>query len=192
MTEQDFLQQYDTLLTSLSALDISEQQYRAWVEASLLSERLLDQMRAEVPAEADQVKVRVLVAESEELANELAARLDAGEDFQVLKEELEESSDDQVAGYGSELSWAPREVLESRLGAELVDLAFGLEVGDHSQPVLGQDGSYVVIEVIGHEVRELSQAFRDQMGEEAFQKWLEVQQVLVERRTYEERVPSEP
>jgi len=190
MTEQDFLQRYDMLLTSLNALDISEQQYRSWVEASLLSERLLDRMRAEIPAEAEQVKVRVLAAESEELANELAARLEAGEDFQVLKEELE--GDDQVAGYGSELDWAPREVLESRLGTEVADLAFGLEVGDHSQPVLGQDGSYVVTEVVGHEVRELSQALRDPMGEEAYQKWLEAQQVLVERRTYEDRVPSEP
>jgi len=92
------------------------------------------------------------------------------------------------------LDWLPRSMLESRLGQELTDLAFNLKVGEHSQPVLSQDGTqYIIIEVMGHETRELEQSIHEQLGKEAFQEWLDAQQVLVEREEYDpDIVPTEP
>jgi parvulin-like peptidyl-prolyl isomerase len=193
MTEAEFRQRYENFLKTLRSLDVSEQQYRSWVEASLLLEKVQEQIRAEAPATADQVKLRYLAVDSEERANEFAARLDAGEDFQTLVDEFQEDEDEETSAYGDELDWLPQSVLESNLDAELADLAFGLEVGEHSQPVLGQGSTwYAVIEVVGHEVRELDQSVREQVGDESFQEWLEAQQVLVERGTYRDRVPTEP
>ncbi len=194
MTEEEFRRLYSTYLEqSLKPLDVSEQQYRSWVEASLLVEKLQEQMSAEVSTMADQVKLRLLAVDSEERANELAARLGAGEDFQALADELEEGEDDEVAGYGTELSWFPKGMLESNLGTELADLAFSLKVGEHSQPVLGQDAAqYYIIEVVGHEERELDSFVHQQLGADAFQEWLDAQQVLVERKMYGDRVPAEP
>ena len=192
MTEEDFRQLYNTYLTqSLKPLGISEQQYRSWVEASLLVEKLGDRLKAEAPATDDQVKVRYLVVDSEERATELAARLDGGEDFQALADELE--ADEEGVGYGFELEWYPRNLLARRLDAELSDLAFELEIGQHSEPVPSQDGTrYTIIEVVGHEVRELDELARESLGEDAFQEWLDAQQVLVERGTYQDRVPTDP
>jgi len=192
MTEEDFRQRYDAYLKeSLKPLRISERQYRSWIEVSLLVEKLREQMSAEVPAMADQVNLRLLTVDSEERANELADRLGAGEDFQTLVDELEEN--EEVAGYGTELDWSPRSVLERGLGTELTDLAFGLEVGEHSRPVLSEDGTwYIIIEVVGHEMHDLDQLLREQLGEEMYQEWLETRQFLVERRTYRDRVPDEP
>ena len=194
MTEEEFRRLYSTYLEqSLKPLDVSEQQYRSWVEASLLVEKLQEQMGAEVPTVADQVELRLLVVDSEEWANELAVRLGAGEDFQALADELEEGEDEEVAGYGTELSWFPKDMLESNLGTELADLAFSLEVGEHSQPVLGQDDTqYYIIEVVGHEERELDSFVHQQLGADAFQEWLDAQQVLVERKMYGDRMPAEP
>jgi len=194
MTEEEFRRLYSTYLEqSLKPLDVSEQQYRSWVEASLLVEKLQEQMSAEVPTVADQVKLWLLAVDSEERANELAARLGAGEDFQALADELEEGEDEEVAGYGTELSWFPKGILESNLGMELADLAFSLEVGERSQPVLGQDDTqYYIIEVVGHEERELDSFVHQQLGADAFQEWLDAQQVLVERKMYGDRVPAEP
>jgi len=191
MTEQDFLQRQADYLQELKRLGISEQQYQSWVEASLLFEKLREQMVAEVPATAEQVKVRYLSVDSEEQANELAARLDGGEDFQTLADELEE--DEEGSGYSTELDWLPRDMLERRLEEELVDLAFSLEVGEHSQPVEIQDGTrFIILEVMGREERELDSFTRQQLGEDAFQKWLDAQQVLVERQPYRDRVPTDP
>ncbi|MDY7079834.1 MAG: SurA N-terminal domain-containing protein [Chloroflexota bacterium] len=191
VTEQEFSQRYDNFLKNLRASDVSEQQYRSWVKSSLLLEKLQEQMSAEAPTTADQVKLRYLSVDSEERANELSARLNAGEDFQTLADELEE--DEEAGGYSYELEWFPKSVLERNLSTELANLAFSLEVGEHSQPVLGQDGTwYTIIEVMGHEVRDLDQFIREQMGNDAFQEWLESQQVLVERSTYRDRVPTDP
>jgi len=174
MTEDTFRQLYNDALKSWKSLGISEQQYRSWIEVSLLLEELQEQIGAEVPITADQVELRYLRVDSEEQANELAARLDAGEDFQVLMDELEEN--EESTGFGIELSWYPKNVLEERMGAELAELAFSLEVGEHGQPVLSEDGTqYTIIEVTGHEVNELASYILDQAKGEAFQEWVEAQ-----------------
>jgi parvulin-like peptidyl-prolyl isomerase len=117
--------------------------------------------------------------------------LDAGEESQTLADELEE--DEEGIGYGIHLDWLPRSALERRLDAELAELAFNLPVGEHSQPVPNEDGTrYTMICVEGRENRELDPAVREQMGQDVFQEWLDAQQALVERRAYEDRVPTEP
>ena len=192
MTEEEFRQSYTNYLEqSLKPLDISEKQFRSWVEASLLTEKLREEIEAQIPATADQVNLRTMSVDSEERANELVARLDDGEDFQTLADELE--ADEQVTGHSVELGWLPRSILEQNLGSELTDLAFSLEVGEHSQPVPEEGGMwYTIILVVDHEERELEPFARQQLGAEAFQEWLDAQQVLVERLTYVERVPTEP
>jgi parvulin-like peptidyl-prolyl isomerase len=191
MTEEAFNQSYENFLQTLKSLDISERQYRSWVKASLLLEELMERMGEETPATADQVQLFYLVVDDEGRANEVAARLDAGEDFEALLDELQ--ADEEVTVYGGELDWSPQSVLESRFDPELAALAFSLEVGERSQPVADQDGTrYTIIEVRGHEEHELDQYLRDQLTEEAFQEWLEAQQVLVVHGTYRDRVPTEP
>jgi len=192
MTEDAFRQLYDTYMTqSLKPQGISEQRYRSWVEAALLTEKLREQVQAEAPTSAEQAKVRYLVVDAEERANELAGRLDAGEDFQTLIDEL--AAEEQPTGFGTELDWYPKSILEGRLDTELADLAFELEVGQHSQPVASGDGmSYAIIEIVGREERELDELTRQSLGDESFQEWLDAQQVVVERRTYEDRVPTDP
>jgi parvulin-like peptidyl-prolyl isomerase len=191
MTEEAFRQRYENFLKSIRSLDISERQYRSWIETSLLLEKLQEQIREETPAMADQVKLFYLIMDDEERANEAAARLDAGEDFQALVDEFQ--ADEEVTAYGGEMDWAPQDIVESRFDAEVASLAFSLEVGQRSQVMTSQDGAqYIIIEVVGHEERELDPLLRDQLGEEMFQEWLEAQELLVVRGTYQDRVPEDP
>ena len=191
MTVEAFRQRYDGFLQALKPLDISEQQYRSWIESSLFLEKLQEQMQAETPTMADQVQLFYLIVDDEERANEVAARLDAGEDFQALVDELQE--DETVTAYGGEMDWSPQSILESRFEPDVADLAFSMEVGERSQPIVSQDGMrYTIIEVLGHEEHELDQYLRDQLGEQAFQEWVESQQEQVVRGTYRDRVPTNP
>ena len=174
MSEDAFRQLYNGALKSWKQLGVSEKQFRSWVEAWLLLEELQKQVGAEVPITADQVKLRYLSVDDEERANTLAARLDEGEDFQTLVDELK--ADEEVNGFGAELGWYPRNTLEERLGAELAASAFSLEVGEHSRPVLGENGTqYIIIEVMEHEEHELASYMLEQMKGEAFQVWVESQ-----------------
>jgi parvulin-like peptidyl-prolyl isomerase len=192
MTAEGFRENYSDLLKRLRTVGMSEHQFRSLFEAQLFSEKLLDQMTEEVPAMADQVELQRLMVDSEERASELAARLDAGEDFQTLADELDE--EETGGGYSFVPSWFPVDTLEQDLGADLADAVLSLEVGEHSQPVPNADGTqYIVVEVLSREVRELDEWSRRQRATEALQEWLEGQQVLVERTEYDpDIVPTEP
>jgi len=191
MTEEAFRQRYNDFLQSLKELKISEQQFRSWVEGSLLVSKLQEQFKAEVPTTADQVQLRYMSVSSQEQADQLAGRLQAGEDFQTVVDEIRQ--DESNPGYGGDLGWLPKSMVESRWGTELADLAFTLGVGKRSQPVASQDGSqYIIVEVVGHEERALDEALRESVGEDAFQKWLDAQEVVVERKMYQDRIPLEP
>jgi parvulin-like peptidyl-prolyl isomerase len=196
MTEQDFRQQYSEYLTEiLKPLDISEQQYRSWFEAALLAQKLQEQMLAEVPTSADQVELRLLIVDDEDWADELVARLDEGEDFETLADEVQKAADEDedVNGYSADLGWLPESSLALSLGEDVSGLVFSLEPGEHSQPLLDEaSGQYEIFDVTGREVRELDQYLREQMRDEAFQTWLEAQQVFVERKSYSDSVPTEP
>ena len=124
-------------------------------------------------------------------ANEAAVRWNAGEDYESLLSELQE--DEEITAYGSEVDWLPRDALERSFDAQMADLVFGMAVGERSEPILTEGGTeYTIIEVLGHEERELDPYFRQQLATLAFEEWLEVQQILVERSTYRDRVPSDP
>ena len=55
-----------------------------------------------------------------------------------------------------------------------------------------QDRERAIVEVVGRENRELDQYVRESLGDAAFQEWLNAQQALVERKTYADRVPTQP
>jgi foldase protein PrsA len=191
MTEQAFRDAYNSNLQILKSLGISERQYRSFIEASLLTQSLQEEMTAEVPDSADQVKLAYVTVDSEERATEVAERLGAGGNFQAVLEEVQ--ADEENPGFGTELDWLPRSLMENRLGAEVADLAFSLGVGDVSQPVERQDGTqYTVILLLGREERELDSVARDTLGRDAFQEWLEAEKTKVERLTYQDRVPTDP
>jgi parvulin-like peptidyl-prolyl isomerase len=192
MTEQDFRQMYNSFLSQrLRPLGMSEQQFRSLFEAQLFTDKLLEQMAEEVPAMADQVELQRLIVDSEERADELAVRLDVGEDFQTLADELRE---EENGGYGTVPTWYPVDTLEQDLGAELADAVLNLEMGQHSRPVADEEGTwYTIAEVTGREVRKLDDWLLQERATEAFQEWLNGQQGVVEHVAYDPSiVPTEP
>jgi peptidyl-prolyl cis-trans isomerase C len=83
-----------------------------------------------------EVRARHILVESEDEANEIAARLKKSEDFAAL---AKEKSKDTTAE-GAELGFFTRE----RMIKEFEDAAFALEVGEISEPVQTQFGWHVI------------------------------------------------
>lgn len=188
VSEEEFRRRLNDTLRQIKA---SEHMLRSWIEASLLTEKLQEQMMAEVPTTADQVKLRFLSVVTETLASDLVVRLEAGEDFEALADELEASG----SGSSSEIDWSTKENVELILGAEIAEAVFDMTVGERTRPLPNVDGTrYLIIEVLGHEVRELDEATRQQLGSRAFQAWLEeAKRAVVERRPLDASlVPTEP
>ncbi len=177
MTEESFRELYSDVLKSWKELGVSEKQFRSWMEVSLLREKLREEMDAEVSTTADQVELRYINVDSEEWASDFAARLDEGEDFETLAGELEEN--EQVSGFDRDANWYPLNTLKQILGAPLAELAFSLSVGEHSQAMADESGTrYHVVEVLGHEMRELDAYALQQAQDAAFQEWIEAQKQI--------------
>ncbi len=107
---------------------------RAQMLVSKLSEEYFDQ---QVPTYAEQRHIMAMFLESESQANEVRARLEAGEDFTQLAGEL--SLDTTSKEKKGDLGWHPEGVLTLTLGTSLVDeYAFSAEAGALSQPILDE------------------------------------------------------
>ncbi len=193
MTLEAFGEQYGNFVEQvLGSLKIPEPLYRGWIESALLTEKLQEAMAAEPPTSDDQVKVNAMSLPTVGQADEILARWDSGEEFQSLSDEL--SAAESSGGYGQEVDWLPKDLWELQFGADVADLAFGLDLGERGGPVQGSDTRFYLIEVLGHEMREMDEYVLQQRTSQAFGDWLSAQQgIAVERVVYNPGiVPTEP
>ena len=104
-----------------------EEVYRDAITAILLSEKLLeDYFGSQLADTMEQAHIQVMLVESKEIADEVRAKIESGQEFSALVEEF--SCDPEVGG---DLDWLPQELMSDTLG----DIAFSLEPGEISQPV---------------------------------------------------------
>ena len=108
--------------------------YRDLIKHQLLTERLMDaHFDAQVPLFAEQRQVMAMMLESEAQALEVRSRLETGEDFSELAEEL--SLEPLTRNKGGDLGWVPRTILQDMLQTSIVDDIFSHSVGALSQPI---------------------------------------------------------
>lgn len=103
-------------------------------EHFLLLGKLREHFAAQTPTVAEQVHLEGILAETKDGAEEIASRLDGGEDFAGLAQEL--SQDNKSKEQGGDLGWLPQGVM----GPELDEVAFSLEPGALSQPIPDERG----------------------------------------------------
>ena len=86
-----------------------------------------------VPLSAEQVHIMAMLLESESQAAEVRTRLESGDNFTALAEEL--SIDAYTKNNKGDLGWHPERILTQLLGSSVPgQYAFGSEVGTLSQP----------------------------------------------------------
>jgi foldase protein PrsA len=117
--------------------------YRDMVSAVLLQEKLKEYFDSQLPDTMEQAHVQVMLAESQEIADEVITKVEAGGNFTALAEEF--SCNSSIEG---DLGWLPRELMPNTL---IADAAFNLTHGEISQPIydgtVTKDVGYWLIEV---------------------------------------------
>lgn len=164
-TLEAYQQDYQDYLEQLANDDISEQHIRGVVRADLYRQELLADFEQEVSRNQEQVRARHILVEDEATAQEVLDKLEAGESFEDLAAEysIDESNKDQ----GGDLGWFSR----GRMVEPFEQAAFDAEVGEIVGPVETSFGFHI-IEVLGHEERQLNEQEYQQAVEQAFQEWL--------------------
>ena len=167
--------------------DTDEAEYRSYIRAEILRDKLGDALGEEVPTIAEQAHARHILVETEEEANNVIERLEAGEDFAALAAEL--SKDPGSAANGGDLGFVPK----GSFVPAVDEAAFTLPVGEISQPIETQFGWHI-IEVLERGERELSAADYIQSQQLALSNWLADarETANVEDFWSPEKVPSDP
>ncbi len=188
-TQEGFESTKSEYFTSLGEYNITEEDLRQIFYYDLLRQKVEKQVTADVATEEEQVWARHILVADEATANTVLERLNNGEDFAKLAAEYStDSSKDQ----GGDLGWFNR----AKMVPEFADAAFSLEVGQISKPVKSQFG-YHIIQVLGHEVRPLSETDLQAAKDQAFADWLsglrETEgRVVTNTDVWTGKVPTEP
>ena len=144
--------------------DFAEAQRKA-----LLAQRVRDAVLAPLNGDIVQVHARHIVVRTEQQANDVLARLENGEAFETLAQEL--SIDVTTKDRGGDLGWfTANELMDERLS----DVAFGLEPGQIAGPIPTLIG-YHVIQVIERAERPVEPERLPLLMENVFMSWLDGQ-----------------
>jgi parvulin-like peptidyl-prolyl isomerase len=129
-----------------------EEEFRDLAVTQLLLEKVRDEyFEEQVPKSADQRHIMAMFLESETQANEVIARIEAGESFIELAAEL--SLDSATKEAEGDLGWRPLGILPLLVNGEVLEEnAFNAEVGVLSSPIFEENKEkpvgYWLIEVI--------------------------------------------
>ena len=183
---EDNLAGYDEYLNEYIGISMSDLR---WVyEMQLLREKVYEIITADIADTYDQVWVRHIVVADEETALAVLARLEDGANFAEVAAEV--STDTETSQSGGDLGWLGL----SKLDPDVEKVAFNLGIGRISEPIETPDG-WQIIQVLGHEVRQLTDEQLDEERSTAFQAWLDAQRDIREIEIFDiwtTRVPTVP
>lgn len=165
MTREEFDKNYaEYVLVLRQQIGMSEEAFRALIEMNVLRGKLQEALAEEVPTSGEQIHARHILVETEEEASEVLARLEAGEDFAALANELSQDT----ATEDGDLGWFPR----GQMVTAFEDAAFALESGQISDPIETTFGWHVIQLVERNPDRPFGQDVLEQQKAAALSEWL--------------------
>jgi hypothetical protein len=179
LSQTAFDEQFGEIMTSVTDLGATEAAYRNVVRAQLCRTRLAEALAEEQSLSrlAPQASVFVIVADSEEAADEVQAQIEA-DGFLTTWNTIASRIDDPEATetpatQSFELLWRTQDALEASVGPDVAAAAFELPVNEPSEAIAVDNGdgttSYYLIMVSGREERELDESEFDTRRQELLQ-----------------------
>ena len=188
-TREGFESLYETMMDNINVqFDYTDTDFREYVRALLLNQKVFDYVTKDITREQDMVWARHILVASEEEATYVLDRLNAGEDFGIIAAEV--STDTSNSASGGDLGWFTK----GQMVEEFESVAFALEIGEISEPV-ATDFGYHIIQVLGHEPRELTDEQLDTFKNQVYAKFIEDAKAEMTVKKYDvwaEIVPSTP
>jgi parvulin-like peptidyl-prolyl isomerase len=159
------------MLKTYSSMGLNESEFRViFFESGLYQDRVQAKVTANITHQQEQVWIRDILVTDKATADKMHTQLLAGADFGALasKNSIDSGSKDK----GGDLGWFGRDT--TTIPSEVVNAAFSLKIGDISQLIETTTG-YHVFQVLGHEVRLLTDQEYQLAVSNAFTAWLKQQ-----------------
>jgi hypothetical protein len=150
-----------------------DEAFRDMVRASLLQEKLKEYFGSNLTDTMEQAHVQVMLVESQEVADEVITKVEAGSNFTALVEEF--SCNSSIEG---DLGWLPTELMPNTL---IANAAFNLTLDEISPPIYdetaiknsGTTGGYWLVKVVDRGDHELEEKVKEGLIDKHFNDWFE-------------------
>ena len=163
ITEEEYQEWYRQ---QLNQTQLSKSEFEELTRTQVLRQKLSDYLAVRAPTVAEQIHLHMIVQKSPEASQKVQQRLQAGEDFYQLAQELNPS--EETRENQGDLGWHTKNGLQPRLA----QLAFQLEVGDHSQPIPLSKDAFVIVKVVEKAAaRELSKEQQERQKFGLVEQW---------------------
>jgi parvulin-like peptidyl-prolyl isomerase len=142
ITQDELQTRFQEEMEFVASAGVSERQYRDIVKRQLLRQQVAEHFASLVPETGLVAQVQIVQLDTGDDAEAAKARLDAGEDFGAVAEEL--STDATTKDAGGDLGWIALGQMTTRYGQEFERVAFSTQVDTISEPVLSNDKHYII------------------------------------------------
>jgi parvulin-like peptidyl-prolyl isomerase len=188
-TEDAFKQDYqDTMASYKQSINITEGEFREIVSAEILRRKVSDEITKDLPREEEQIRASHILVDTEEEAQEVISRLEAGEEFADLAAEV--STDTGSGANGGDLGWFGR----GRMVPEFEEAAYNLEIGEISEPIQSDFGWHIILKQ-DQGIQAIDDATYNQIASTFFNDWLAEQReasVIETDDTWKDVYPETP
>jgi parvulin-like peptidyl-prolyl isomerase len=154
----------------LQTSSLTYEDFREEIRFQLLALAIFEQVTGSIPTTGEQVHACHILVETEEEAQAILGRLQAGEDFAALAGQL--SQDENTREAGGDLGFFHRGQL---ISPELEEAAFALPPGQIGEVVQSQFGYHVVQVLEKASDRPLPPELLNSLREQAFARWIQEQ-----------------
>ncbi len=172
ITDAEFSQSYAAHLKLLQdKAGVSEAQYRSYIQARLVVNKVAKYFADQVPTQAEQTNVSDIQVPTQAEAETVRKELDAGQDFKVVATKV--SSDTYTASQGGEMGWFLKGDLSQQYTSAFEDAVTALQPGQISQPISSTIMSaWYILKVNDRAVRPLDPSQLSTQQQKAYSNWL--------------------
>jgi len=152
----------------LQTSSLTYEDFREGLRFQLLALAIFERVTGSIPIATEQVRARHILVRTEEEAQAVLGKLQAGEDFVALARGL--SQDETTKEAGGDLGFFPRGLL---ISPELEGAAFALQPGQTGEVVRSQFGYHVVQVLEKASDRPLPPELLNALKEQTFARWIQ-------------------
>ena len=189
-TLEGFNTEFNNAQERMQKLGLKEKDYLEFFDLQILERKLLDELTADIPRVEKQVWARHILVADEVTALTVIERLNNGEDFAVLAQEL--STDTGSAQNSGDLGFFG----SGAMVAEFETAAFALKnPGDYTTTPVASDFGFHIIQLIAKQDRPLTAEQYDTAKNKVFSDWLTAAREEYGVETFDlwkQHIPSDP
>jgi parvulin-like peptidyl-prolyl isomerase len=185
-TTQEFAKNFKQFVTDMkSNANLSEADLRWIFTMTQLRTKVYDAVTADISRQQDQVWARQIVVSDQAQAQSIYDRVTTGEDFLTVATEVYSGTSNTA-----DMGWFGKDTLDT----SAQDTVWGMQIGEISQPIQTANG-WEIYQVLGHEIRTLTDTELDSLKQSEFQKWIDAQKIAENAQifdTWKTKVPTSP